>query len=300
MVVTMGKPGIKYDGVYSYLNRWRNINIIRKQLKIFFGSKCRIFMIYFLFFYFFYSDNLFSLSGNTTCNYYKIRPCSFSWLVCINHDVCYILNNFFLSTVQKFIPLLILRLLPSSYSLIITLVLLTLVSVLIIGITQTALKKLFAVSSLNNVSWLLIGTQINLAVWNLYLIIYMGLLAPLLQILSCLGNQNLAHSLIITLPNSLKLGLVILLLSLGGLPPFLGFFNKIMIIKLIISSVLLLLLIVCRSLILLYYYLSWSFFILRILPINTAPVSHSLRSVIMVGGVSQRLGLILLLFSCNY
>lgn len=207
---------------------------------------------------------------------------------------------FFLSTVQKFIPLLILRLLPSSYSLIITLVLLTLVSVLIIGITQTALKKLFAVSSLNNVSWLLIGTQINLAVWNLYLIIYMGLLAPLLQILSCLGNQNLAHSLIITLPNSLKLGLVILLLSLGGLPPFLGFFNKIMIIKLIISSVLLLLLIVCRSLILLYYYLSWSFFILRILPINTAPVSHSLRSVIMVGGVSQRLGLILLLFSCNY
>lgn len=207
---------------------------------------------------------------------------------------------FFLSTVQKFIPLLILRLLPSSYALIIVLVLVTLLSVITIGITQTSLKKLFAVSSLNNVRWLLIGTQINLAVWNLYLIIYMVLLVPLLQVLSSLGNQHLAHRLIISLPNRIKLGLVVLLLSLGGLPPFLGFFNKLMIIKIIMARILLLLLIVCRSLILLYYYLSWSFFILSILPINATPVSHTSSSIIRLGLISQSLGLILLLFSCYY
>jgi NADH:ubiquinone oxidoreductase subunit 2 (subunit N) len=58
---------------------------------------------------------------------------------------------FILSTVQKFIPLLIMRIFPGSGLMVKVLVLVTLFSVFSLGLAQVSVKKIFAVSSINNV-----------------------------------------------------------------------------------------------------------------------------------------------------
>lgn len=86
---------------------------------------------------------------------------------------------------------------------------------------------------------------------------------PALGTLAANHGQHVSHMSLTTMPNRIKIGLVFLLMSLGGLPPFLGFFNKLLMIKVLLPiGVILLRVIIFSSLVLLYYYLSWSFFIL--------------------------------------
>lgn len=170
---------------------------------------------------------------------------------------------FLLSTAQKFIPLLVLRTLPRRAFVVGVLVRVTLGAVFILGLAQLSVKKLFAVSSINNVRWIILGAQSSLHAWRIYLLIYSFLLMPALGTLAANHGQHVSHMSLTTMPNRIKIGLVFLLMSLGGLPPFLGFFNKLLMIKVLLPiGVILLRVIIFSSLVLLYYYLSWSFFIL--------------------------------------
>jgi len=170
---------------------------------------------------------------------------------------------FLLSTAQKFIPLLVLRTLPRRVFVVGVLVRVTLGAVFSLGLVQLSVKKLLAVSSINNVRWMILGAQASLQVWRLYLLIYSLLLMPTLRILASNHGQHISHMSLTTAPNRRKIGLVFLLISLGGLPPFLGFFNKLLIIKALLPIGFIVLgVIIFSSLVLLYYYLSWSFFML--------------------------------------
>lgn len=207
---------------------------------------------------------------------------------------------FLLSTAQKFIPLLVLRTLPRRAFVVGVLVRITLGAVFSLGLVQLSVKKLLAVSSINNVRWMILGSQVSLHAWRLYLLVYSLLLIPTLITLASNHGQHISHMSLTTLPNRGKWRLVFLLLSLGGLPPFLGFFNKLLIIKVLLPTGLIILVVVIfSSLVLLYYYLSWSFFLLTNNP-SRSKACRGVGSFYRVFLCVQRLTLIPVLFRIGY
>lgn len=123
---------------------------------------------------------------------------------------------------------------------------------------------------------------------------------PTLITLASNHGQHISHMSLTTIPNRIKIRLVFLLISLGGLPPFLGFFNKLLIIKALLPiGFVVLVVIIFSSLVLLYYYLSWSFFILTNNP-SRPKASRGVGSFYRVLLGAQRLALIPVLLRIVY
>uniref|UniRef100_UPI001FA7E0A7 NADH dehydrogenase subunit 2 n=1 Tax=Liorhyssus hyalinus TaxID=883173 RepID=UPI001FA7E0A7 len=124
------------------------------------------------------------------------------------------------------------------------------------GLNQTSLRKIMAYSSINHLGWMLMFMSMNSS-WYKYLLIY-----SIMVILACkffsLKNIFFINQMSFS-SNSLleKYIFVILLMSLGGLPPFLGFLPKWMVIQSMINSNLniIIILMMLFSLITLFYYL---------------------------------------------
>merc|ERR1712105_201052 len=91
-----------------------------------------------------------------------------------------------------------------------------------------------------------------------YLIIYSFLLSPIIYIFDRISSQIKIQFIINSIRTNSKFFLVFRFLSLSGLPPLLGFFNKILLIKILIKDLRLLILfiIIFSSLILMFYYLN--------------------------------------------
>lgn len=167
---------------------------------------------------------------------------------------------FLLSTWQKVVPLFILfsavgGILPQLFILIIVL---SRVVRAIGGISQTQLKPLLAYSSIGHMSWIIAASILSLSLSFIYFIIYVIIRAPLITALH-LNRLNSIKSLSSALPLSLYFLplLLIIVLSLGGVPPLIGFFPKWIVIQLASSfrSIIVLILIV-GAIINLFYYLN--------------------------------------------
>nr|YP_665525.1 NADH dehydrogenase subunit 2 [Campodea lubbockii]ABF49575.1 NADH dehydrogenase subunit 2 [Campodea lubbockii] len=129
------------------------------------------------------------------------------------------------------------------------------------GLNQSNLKKLMAFSSINHISWMLLAISMNEITWLIYFLSYC-LISTTITLISMMFNISSINQMWNFFNKNLLFKLIILssLLSLGGLPPFLGFFPKWMIItKLIYSNILLISILVLSSLVTLYFYIRISF-----------------------------------------
>lgn len=123
----------------------------------------------------------------------------------------------------------------------------------LMGLNYSSLKKILAYSSINQLRWISISLIIFNKIFKIYFIIYIYLI--LINIIYFIyNNLNFIFQLINF--KNIKLNIIIFLnlISLGGLPPFLGFFPKLIIIKLINNSIIIIL-IIFFTLISLFYYL---------------------------------------------
>nr|AJF94296.1 NADH dehydrogenase subunit 2 [Corizus sp. 'albomarginatus'] len=124
------------------------------------------------------------------------------------------------------------------------------------GLSQTSLRKILAYSSINHLGWMMLFMSMNSA-WYKYLMIY-----SMMIIMICL-LFNMMNIYFINQINSSSYSLtekymyIMMLLSLGGLPPFLGFLPKWMVIQSMIKSGLnmLLLIMMLFSLVTLFFYM---------------------------------------------
>nr|QNG56197.1 NADH dehydrogenase subunit 2 [Pediacus taiwanensis] len=97
----------------------------------------------------------------------------------------------------------------------------------LMGLNQTSMRKIMTYSSINHVGWMLASIISNKMIWMLYFIIYSILTLNLILIFNKLNIFQLNQ-----LNNSLNKNKMIKFmfnmnfLSLGGLPPFLGFLPK--------------------------------------------------------------------------
>nr|YP_010516626.1 NADH dehydrogenase subunit 2 [Hulodes caranea]UXN44127.1 NADH dehydrogenase subunit 2 [Hulodes caranea] len=165
-------------------------------------------------------------------------------------------NSFILMTWQKITPMIILSYYFNKNFIIMIIILNAIIGALG-GLNQTSLRKIMAFSSINNLSWMLSAIMISENLWLFYLVMY-SFLISIMCLLFYILNMFYINQLFINNMNPLiKINLLINFLSLGGLPPFIGFFPKWIIINFLIMNHLYMLtfILIMMSLILLFFYI---------------------------------------------
>ena len=175
------------------------------------------------------------------------------WLVSILFDLDY-RAIFMIFSVQKFIPLIILSQININLNLF------TISSILIVFILLNLINLissfhyLIFLSSLTNIYWLLATLSYN-NIWLNFILIYTLIVGLALL---CLSNEGLNKMLDLTKINLSGILLISLqFMNLGGIPPLLGFFLKLLIIKFIVEiKIIVIFPIIFITIILLFSYVS--------------------------------------------
>nr|YP_010310804.1 NADH dehydrogenase subunit 2 [Stenopus scutellatus]UMY76339.1 NADH dehydrogenase subunit 2 [Stenopus scutellatus] len=138
-----------------------------------------------------------------------------------------------LMTIQKIAPLSLMSHLTYSSSLLIKISILLSATVGAIGgLNQTSLRKLLTYSSINHMAWMLAALFTSELMWIVYLTVYC-LMVSTITLLFFQQQSFHISSLITNKSNKMlmKVATFCSLFSLGGLPPFTGFFIKWMMIQ---------------------------------------------------------------------
>nr|YP_010329375.1 NADH dehydrogenase subunit 2 [Ixodes kuntzi]YP_010534090.1 NADH dehydrogenase subunit 2 [Ixodes columnae]UNO53637.1 NADH dehydrogenase subunit 2 [Ixodes kuntzi]UXX50302.1 NADH dehydrogenase subunit 2 [Ixodes columnae] len=169
------------------------------------------------------------------------------------------MSFFVLSSFQKIIPLHVTSLIMNNNNLIPFIILSSIMGSLG-GLNQISFKKILAFSSIAHLSWILTLISLKQNFWTIYFLIYSIILMKITFFL----NKNNCFSIIqinsMKMTYIFKLFLFSFFMSLGGIPPFLGFFIKLISIFLIFKMLpLILMFLIMSSLINVYFYMR-SFF----------------------------------------
>jgi NADH-ubiquinone oxidoreductase chain 2 len=167
-------------------------------------------------------------------------------------------TNIILITWQKIAPFVILIYLEFPTELLIIVCALSAIFGAFGGFGATSLRKILAYSSINHIAWIIIRTHYRQFIWITYFSIYCLITIIIinyflennfntLRQLFTIVNTNYTNTFIVSLN----------ILSIGGLPPFLGFYPKWLVIEFIVNEnmYILVLLMIAITLIVLYFYL---------------------------------------------
>lgn len=164
-------------------------------------------------------------------------------------------NNLILITIQKIAPIIILSYIINTRFLIFIVIFNIIISAMS-GFNQTSLRKIMAFSSINHIGWIFIGLIFNDALWLNYFIFYSIFSLAIVIIFKTFNLFYIKQTFSLKINYLQKILIFCSFLSLGGLPPFLGFFPKWIIIQFLVKfNIPLLTVIVLCSLIILYFYL---------------------------------------------
>nr|QXG19152.1 NADH dehydrogenase subunit 2 [Drosophila burlai] len=141
------------------------------------------------------------------------------------------MNVLILMTWQKIAPLMLISYLNIKNLLLISVILSAVIGA-IGGLNQTSLRKLMAFSSINHLGWMLSSIMISESIWLIYFLFY-SFLSFILTFMFNIFKLFHLNQLFSWFVNSkiLKFSMFMNFLSLGGLPPFLGFLPKWLVIQ---------------------------------------------------------------------
>lgn len=172
------------------------------------------------------------------------------------------INGLIILTWQKIAPIIILI---YSYKIIALISIAIVSSILIrgvIGINQTRLRKIIAYSSINHIGWIIRSIIIIQSIWIIYLTIYSTITTAVTIIIKTINTFHI-NQLINAINNKkpLKILFIMNFLSIGGLPPFIGFFPKWITINFLVNRnfIVISLIIIVITLMTLYFYIRITF-----------------------------------------
>lgn len=187
------------------------------------------------------------------------RPIHF-WIPLVIEGLNWI-HNYLLITWQKIGPIVLIFI---NYNNLIIYIILTQFFRSLIGLNQISLKKLIAYRSINQVRWLLISIILRKCIIFLYICLYFIITLIILIIFNIFKLYNLFQLFNIKYLNINLILLIFLnILSIGGLPPFIGFFPKI-IIFINLNNLFIIFIIIIFTLITLFFYLRIIYFCILI------------------------------------
>nr|QZK22299.1 NADH dehydrogenase subunit 2 [Amitermes sp. WA_095] len=171
-------------------------------------------------------------------------------------------NCALLMTVQKAAPLMLMSYLIDINAFTLSIILMSTIVGAIGGMNQTSMRKIMTYSSINHTGWMLIALTTSENLWMVYFMIYSTLALTVVSAIKLSGVSFINQTMMTNKETKLiKFMMFTSLLSLGGLPPFLGFLPKWIVIQAMIANNMapLATIVVVTSLITLYYYLKISY-----------------------------------------
>nr|QNV11942.1 NADH dehydrogenase subunit 2 [Polyphemus pediculus] len=183
-----------------------------------------------------------------------------AWVPAVSKSISWFSLSILL-TLQKLPPLMILVFSGYNQLLIWSGVLLSLLVGAVMGLSQVHTPQMLAYSSIHNMGWFLSSLSLGSYYLWVYFVLYLVTLLPVIFLLSEL-NVGFVNSLSsVGTPMMLSLVLAIGFMSLGGLPPFIGFLPKWLILQLMMTQGFMLIsfAMILSSLLTLFYYLRVSF-----------------------------------------
>nr|YP_010526591.1 NADH dehydrogenase subunit 2 [Megaxyela euchroma]UXP85883.1 NADH dehydrogenase subunit 2 [Megaxyela euchroma] len=174
------------------------------------------------------------------------------------------MNCLILMTWQKIAPLMLMSYCINyvNNKFMMMIIIMTMITGTIGGLNQTSLRKLMAYSSINHLSWMLAAVMVNETLWNMYMIIYSFLSISIVNMMNVYNLSYINQMYLFKTNNMMyKFSMMMLMLSLGGLPPFIGFLPKWLTIQMMIKNNFMFMtsIMVMMTLITLFYYMRISF-----------------------------------------
>lgn len=211
-------------------------------------------------YYYFFNRDVFSIAPNflitlALCLKLGIAPFHF-WFPEVLEGLNWT-NSLLLLTWQKISPLTILSIFFNA-DIFIYISLISALTGALSGINQTSIRKILAFSSISHLGWIGRIIFLNSTLWINYFVIY-----RIISFIICFSfwffNLNFFSQLTLIKDLNRKFIIFINLLSLGGLPPLLGFLPKWMAIIVIRSNFPILVILILSRLITLYFYVRLCF-----------------------------------------
>nr|AWV84303.1 NADH dehydrogenase subunit 2 [Calliopsida cinnabarina] len=210
------------------------------------------------------------------------------------------MNCFILSTIQKLTPMVLISYLNLNFVLLFVIMACILGS--IGGLSYSSLRKIVAYSSIYNLGWIIGGINMLLHSWFTYFLIYSMTLFMVCYLFN-LYNLNYLNQFF-TLHNGFysSLMMMVLFMSMGGMPPFLGFFPKMIMVYCFINGSLnvLCLFLLMSALVVLFFYLRVIFTGLLVNSLSLKFIYVENMSLTYVFGVITLFGIIFMFMSKLY
>nr|YP_009400217.1 NADH dehydrogenase subunit 2 [Zeylanicobdella arugamensis]AQT26255.1 NADH dehydrogenase subunit 2 [Zeylanicobdella arugamensis] len=188
-------------------------------------------------------------------------PCYY-WFPSVMASISWI-NCMVLSTWQKIIPIFIMfSMINLENKMIIMICLLNLLIGGIFGMKSSNMKIIMAYSSISHLGWMLLIKLVNMvSLLYFYFLSYIMMILPLFNMFNKLKINNFNS---ISMMNKINMTSILMLslmiLSMAGLPPFTGFFLKLIVIYSVLKiNITYLILIIIVSILSLYFYLNISY-----------------------------------------
>nr|YP_010274813.1 NADH dehydrogenase subunit 2 [Capila translucida]UJV31508.1 NADH dehydrogenase subunit 2 [Capila translucida] len=145
------------------------------------------------------------------------------------------LNCFILMTWQKITPMILLSYYMNKNLLLLIMMMNTIIGA-IGGMNQTSLRKLMSFSSINNLGWMMFAILVSKSLWLFYFLMYSFLISIMCFFFFIMNSYYINQLFMMNMNFMVKFLMFINFLSMGGLPPFLGFFPKWIIINFMILN----------------------------------------------------------------
>nr|YP_010491813.1 NADH dehydrogenase subunit 2 [Tolmerinus auronotatus]UWM92586.1 NADH dehydrogenase subunit 2 [Tolmerinus auronotatus] len=147
------------------------------------------------------------------------------------------INCFIILTWQKIAPMVILIYNLNFPQFFFMIIIFSMMISGILGFNQTSIRKIIAYSSINHIAWMISSMFVLEMIWIYYFIIYTFISMNIIFIFLIL-NVFFTKQLFISMNKNsiIKFFYIMNFLSLGGLPPFIGFFPKWMTIESLIMN----------------------------------------------------------------
>nr|QXF68504.1 NADH dehydrogenase subunit 2 [Pseudovates peruviana] len=188
------------------------------------------------------------------------------WLPSVMEGLSW-MNCFILLSIQKIAPLMLISYMLMNNIFIQIVIISSAVIGAVGGMNQISLRKIISYSSINHIGWMLSAMIMGFNLWFLYFTIY---LINIISIILLTNSNNLSYiPQTFNMMNNqkiMKFILFIAMLSLGGLPPFLGFYPKWIMLHFMTQNMMNFtsIILITTSLLTLYYYMRMMYTILMI------------------------------------
>nr|AZL93309.1 NADH dehydrogenase subunit 2 [Ismarus sp. ZJUH_2016020] len=183
-------------------------------------------------------------------NWYLNLMNNLNWNNCLN-----------ISIIQKIIPFYLMNFMLNFNNLIINnmnllLLMMSMMFCSINSMKQILLKMIFSYSSIIHTSWMIFILMFNETLWMIYFLTYSFISISLMMFFK-MYNMNFINNFMLLKKNIFKIMFFINILTISGLPPFMGFLMKWLSASLLINKMnfFILILFTLNSLIMMFYYL---------------------------------------------